>query len=180
MIRVHHEFAKRSLRFSHHVFSYNAPTLLLISFDGHVYCVAVDSEWREGVQRWGGADCCLVQLLPVFKSLQMGSGMLYLNTQDRRMPKQLQVGTDVKRLPLQVDAGFSSVKHYGVDVPLERLEMWGCGGQSVLKEQLSQKQWEQKEADKQKNRKLKLEDWADNPDRELLNMGGITTEHAER
>ena len=33
-------------RFSHHVFSYNAPTLLLISFDGHVYCVAVDSEWR--------------------------------------------------------------------------------------------------------------------------------------
>ena len=39
------------------------------------------------------------------------------------MPKQLQVGTDVKKLPLQVDAGFSSVKHHGVDVPLERLEV---------------------------------------------------------
>ena len=39
------------------------------------------------------------------------------------MPKQLQVGVDVKRLPLQIDAGFSSVKHYSVDVPLERLEV---------------------------------------------------------
>ena len=49
--------------------------------------------------------------------------MLYFNTVDRRMPKQLQVGVDVKRLPLQIDAGFSSVKHYGVDLPLERLEV---------------------------------------------------------
>ena len=36
------------------------------------------------------------------------------------------------------------------------IQMWGCGGQSVLKEQLSQKQWEQKESDKQKNRKVRL------------------------
>ncbi|KAK2177990.1 hypothetical protein NP493_568g00003 [Ridgeia piscesae] len=167
-------------RFNHHVFSYNAPTLMFVSFDRHLYCVAVDSEWREGVKRWGGGDCQLIQLLPVFKSLQSGSGLLYFNTLDRRMPKQLQVGVDVKRLPLQIDAGFSSVKHYSVDVPLERLEVWGCGGESILKDQLSQKQWEQKEADKQKNRKLKIDDWNDNPDKELLNMGGITTDHAER
>lgn len=167
-------------RFKHHVFSYSAPTLMFVSFDRHLYCVAVDSEWSDGVKRWGGPDCCLIQLLPVFKSLQTGSGMLYLNTLDRRLPKQLQVGVDVKRLPLQIDAGFSSVKHYGVELSLERLEMWGCGGESILKKQLSQKQWEQKEADKQKNCKLKLEDWNDNPDKELLNMGGVTTDHAER
>ena len=33
-------------RFNHHVFSYNAPTLMFVSFDRHLYCVAVDSEWR--------------------------------------------------------------------------------------------------------------------------------------
>ena len=27
---------------------------------------------------------------------------------------------------------------------------------------------------------LKLEDWKNNPDRQLLEMGGIQTEHAER
>ena len=32
--------------------------------------------------------------------------------------------------------------------------MWGCGGEAVLKEQTGQKQWELKEADKLKNRKV--------------------------
>ena len=27
---------------------------------------------------------------------------------------------------------------------------------------------------------LKLEDWRDNPDKQLLDMGGVVTEHAER
>ena len=34
------------------------------------------------------------------------------------------------------------------------LQVWGCGGEAVLKEQTGQKQWEKKEADKLKNRKV--------------------------
>ena len=34
--------------------------------------------------------------------------------------------------------------------------MWGCGGEAVLKEQIGQKQWEHKEADKLKNRKVRF------------------------
>ena len=67
--------------------------------------------------------CRLVFHKPVSCLLPAGSGMMYFNTQDRRLPKQLQVGTDVKRLAIQIDAGFSSVKHYGIEMPLERLEV---------------------------------------------------------
>ena len=34
-------------RFQHHVFEYKGATVSFIRFEGHLYCVAVDQEWRS-------------------------------------------------------------------------------------------------------------------------------------
>jgi hypothetical protein len=106
--------------------------------------------------------------------------MLYLNIQDRTVPKGLQVGKDLRSLLLHIDEGLTKVKYYGIEYDIHRLEVWGCGDPRIREAQLHQKKWEHQQAVKSKDRKLKLEDWKDNPDRQLLNMGGVTTEHAQR
>ena len=51
------------------------------------------------------------------------SGILYLNTQSRKVPKGFQFGNDPKTLVLQIDEGMSKVKHYGVEIPLHKVEV---------------------------------------------------------
>ena len=41
-----------------------------------------------------------------------------------------------------------------LDNNLMMLQVWGCGGPGLLKDQLNQKQWEHKEAEKSKDRKV--------------------------
>ena len=55
--------------------------------------------------------------------LVAGEKMVYFNTEDRTMPKGLYVGKDSKSVMLQVDEGLSSVKHYGIDSPVHRIEV---------------------------------------------------------
>ncbi|KAK2166269.1 hypothetical protein LSH36_40g08008 [Paralvinella palmiformis] len=167
-------------RFENHVMSYAGSTLTFIEFEGYLYCAGSDSEWVEKADRWGGSDCFLLQILPEYRVMQAGAGLLYLNIQDRKLPKGLYFGKDTRSTILQIDSDFAKVKHYGVETALKRIEVWGCGSHSTYEAQLEQRKWEHKDAEKHKNRKLKLEDWKNNPDRQLLEMGGIQTEHAER
>lgn len=167
-------------RFENHVMSYTAPTLTLIEFEGHSYCVGSDSEWVEKAERWGGPDCFLLQVFPEYRIIQAGAGLLYLNIQDRKLPKGLYFGKDTRSTILQIDSDFTKVKHYGIEIALERIEVWGCGSHSTYETQLAQRKWEHRDAERHKNIKLKIEDWKDNPDRQLLEMGGIQTEHTER
>lgn len=58
--------------------------------------------------------------------------------------------------------------------------MWGCATTEIRDIQIRQKAWEKKEVEKIHNRKLKQENWEDNPDRMLLNWVGISTNHHEK
>jgi hypothetical protein len=49
--------------------------------------------------------------------------MLYLNIQDRKSPKGMFIGKDSRSTMLQIDTDFAKVKHYGVDAPLQRIEV---------------------------------------------------------
>ncbi|CAH1801060.1 unnamed protein product [Owenia fusiformis] len=189
-------------RFQNHVFSYRGPTVSVISFEGgHSFAVAVDEEWREGSSRWGQETSTLItcifhELQPQFRFMKAGAGLMYYNQNNRNLPRCIQVGCDSKSLVLVIDTDFTTVTYYGVQYKLYNIEspimvcninctvlsieVWGCGGNDVRGDQEKQKQWERKEAQKHAQRKLKLEDWRDNPDKQLLELGGVSTEHAQR
>lgn len=58
-------------RFLHHVLSYRGPTVSFIrGTDDVEFCLAVTDEWRESHQYWGGEDCMLVQILPLYKVIE--------------------------------------------------------------------------------------------------------------
>ncbi|XP_064649374.1 uncharacterized protein LOC135501273 [Lineus longissimus] len=163
-----------------HIFSYKEPTIMLLKLEqGHLYCIGVDEEWKVGSQRWGGHSCIVIQLLPQLRIVQTGANMLFYNTETRGLPKGIQFGKDTKSVMLEIDEDMTTVKHYGVPLQLKVCEVWACGSPAARNAQMQQQQWEKKEVEKHKNRKLKVEDWKDNPDRQLLNMGGVNVDHQE-
>jgi hypothetical protein len=167
-------------RFQHHILDYAGPTLLFVSFDRFLYVVAIDQNWKESRHRWGGSDCVFLQLLPDYRLCQSGEGLIHYNLQDRTVPKGIQVGKDLRTTFLKLDEDLTRANHYGVDHKLASIEVWGCGGQRTLEAQQKQKQWERREVDKHQNRKLVPEDWKDSVDRQLLELGGVQTDHAQR
>ncbi|GAB1604605.1 uncharacterized protein LOC106870288 isoform X1 [Argonauta hians] len=171
-------------RFSHHVSSYKGSCVMLLSFEGkNLYCIASDCGWREGTKRFGNDQCLLIQLLPIYRVVQAGPNMLLWNEHNRELKKGIQIGRDPKSLVLEIPAEFDSVKHYSVPCQLHRVEVWGCGGPDALEAQVKQKQWEIKDTQKHRTKKLiqqKPESWADNPDKQLLEWGGISTSHSFR
>ncbi|XP_074642952.1 uncharacterized protein LOC141900110 [Tubulanus polymorphus] len=167
-------------RFCHHVFEYSGPTVLMLEFeDDHVYCLAVDTPWRESSSRWGGMYTSLIQILPVFRIVMSGADMIFMNLQLRGLPKGIQIGKDHKSLVLEINEELTSVKKYGIPYKLIRLEVWGCGSDTARKAQLEQRHWEKRETEKLRNQKLKIDDWKDSPDRQLLSWGGVEVTHSE-
>ncbi|PVD32798.1 hypothetical protein C0Q70_08244 [Pomacea canaliculata] len=164
-------------RFSHHILSYHGHNLTFVGFEGrNLYCLALDCGWKESLQKIGGPDCRLIQLLPVYRVIQAGSKMVLWNMSSRNLPKGIQVGQDGKPLVLKINDEFESVSHYGVPCVFHRMEVWGCGGEDVKRAQVKQKQWEAQEVEKHKSQKLRLEgDWRENPDKQILEWGGVRT-----
>ena len=80
----------------------------------------------------------------------------------------------------------------GMQQNIRAIEVWGCSSGRALDQQQSQKNWEEREANKGRivsreaafggggRGKGARAGWQDNPDRLLLEMGGITTEHNQR
>jgi len=126
---------------------------------------------------WGG-DAVLIQLRPRFAFADKGK-MIYVNHHTRGLFKGIKIGSNYKSPILQIE-DMSKVTHRGVDLNLEQVEVWGCADTSVKDIQLKQRAWERREVERLNNRKLKQENWEDNPDRMLLSWGGKVTEHNQR
>ncbi|KAL8581232.1 hypothetical protein ACOMHN_038332 [Nucella lapillus] len=164
-------------RFGHHVMSYHGPNLVFLNFEGgNLYCLAIDMGYRESIQKFGGKDCCLIQLLPVYRVVQRGPNMVLFNSLSRSIPKGIMIGQDNKPLVLRLEEDFDNIFHFNVPCALHRIEAWGCGGEEVKQAQTKQKQWEAKDVERQRTRKLRLEgDWRDTPDKQILEWGGVST-----
>lgn len=117
-------------RFMHHVFGYRGPTLTFLrGQEGVQFCIASDTEWQETHQYWGGDECVILQILPLYSIVQRGAKMLYLNTNIRGYPKGLRAGLDPRKPIIDVDDGFTVVKYQAIPYPLVNVQVWGCGSQ---------------------------------------------------
>ncbi|ELU04418.1 hypothetical protein CAPTEDRAFT_222611 [Capitella teleta] len=166
-------------RLVHHVFSYRGPSILLISMEGFSYCLAIDDEWIDGSKAFGSSHCLLIQTEPQYKAQPSEPGIILFNSHSRAATRGLIIGKGNPRI-IHIDDLFDKATHFSIPVKLHAVEVWGCGGHDALKQQAAQKEWESREVDRAKNRKLKIDDWTDSPDRQLLELGGVCTEHAER
>ena len=55
----------------HHVFGYRGPTLTFLhGQEGVQFCIAADTEWQESHQYWGGDECAVIQILPLYNIVQ--------------------------------------------------------------------------------------------------------------
>lgn len=157
-------------RFESKVLGYKGSTVVFVELlSGQCYCIAVDESWRFGTQRWGKSSCIAFELCPELKILSQGSQTMYFNVKQRGFPQALTVGSNPKLPVVDIKADFSQVS---------AMEVWGCANEDVLNEHKKQKQWEQKQVEKQKKVPLPG-NWDDNPDKFLLEMAGINVNHAE-
>lgn len=160
-------------RFLHHVLGYRGPNLVLFRCDDDLlFCVANAQEWRETHLYYGSEDSCCVQLLPKFVMLEQKPKSLYLNTHIRGYPKGLRAGSDPRKPILIVDEHFEKLEHRGLQHKILSIEVWGCGNTQQREVQLDIKNWQIKEAERQRTVKLTAADWIDHPDRYLLELGG--------
>ncbi|XP_065083071.1 uncharacterized protein LOC135705326 isoform X2 [Ochlerotatus camptorhynchus] len=160
-------------RFLHHVLGYRGPNLILFRCDDNLlFCVANPNEWRETHLYIGDEDSCCLQLLPKFVMLEKKSKSLYLNTHIRGYPKGLRAGSDTRKPVLIVDEHFEKLEHRGLQHKILSIEVWGCGNPYQREVQLDIKNWQIKEAERQRTVKMTAADWMDHPDRYLLELGG--------
>lgn len=142
--------------------------------------LGLDTEWRESHVNRGKYDCFLFQLLPEFKVIQSNvEETVHFNLTNRTIKRGLTVYRD-KKILFELDSDFSRVTYNMETYNISRLEVWGCGGSAVYEKYAGMKLWEKKDTARHQNRKLRPEDWKDNPDKELLSYGGIETDHAKR
>ena len=52
-----------------------------------------------------------------------GSNLLWLNLEDRTIPKGLSIGRDSRTTFIEVEEDFAAVKHYGVRCKLQAIEV---------------------------------------------------------
>ncbi|XP_023720002.1 uncharacterized protein LOC111871259 isoform X2 [Cryptotermes secundus] len=163
-------------RFMHHVFGYRGPTLTFLrGQDGVQFCLAADSEWQESHQYWGGEECTVIQILPLYHIVERGAKMMYLNNSIRGYPKGLRAGLDPRKPIIEVNDGFDVVTYRAIPYPLICVQVWGCGSQQSRETQLDIKKWEVKQAEKLRKVKLTADEWVDHPDRYLLELAGRPT-----
>ncbi|XP_034237188.1 uncharacterized protein LOC117642768 isoform X2 [Thrips palmi] len=163
-------------RFLHHVLSYRGPTLTFLrGQEGVEFCVAADSEWHESNHYWGCENSCILQILPLFHVIERGAKILYLNLTIRGYPKGIHAGSNPSKPSLKLDESFGMITYSGIPYPLTSVEVWGCGTSKSREQQLELKKWEVKQAEKQRVVKLSAAEWADHPDRYLLELGGRQT-----
>ncbi|XP_065226218.1 uncharacterized protein LOC135849645 [Planococcus citri] len=163
-------------RFLHHVLGYRGPTLTFLRGSEDVeFCLAATDEWRESHLFWGGEDCMLIQILPLYKVVEKGAKLVYLNTSIRGYPLGIRVGADPRAPSLQVDQSFDKLTYCGIPYALNNMEVWGCSSPKSREIQLQIKDWEVKQAESNRKVKITSSDWLDHPDRYLLELAGRTS-----
>lgn len=162
-------------RFLHHVLSYKGPTLTFLRGENdNVFCVGATSEWHESHQYWGAQDCIILQILPLYRVIEKGPKLIYLNTSIRGYPMGIRAGSDPRKPALEINADLSQMTYAGAPYPLYSVEVWGCGDIKSRETQLEIKSWQVKQAEKQRCVKLSAKEWMDHPDRYLLELAGRT------
>jgi len=170
-------------RFKHHCMSYHGPTVTLLRVGKEVLLVvAIDVEWRESSSSWGNSDCRVIQVRPKFQVLRAGPNLIFFNERARGLPSGIVLG-QTSRPCVTLDTGLTSAKlHYQTNLlpqTVQKIEVWGCGGQGIKEKQEKQQQWERKQAEKLQKVKRPGR-WDDNPDKAILDIAGITTNHSQR
>jgi hypothetical protein len=165
-------------RFNNHVSAYHAPSVTFMAFEGrNLYCLAIDRGWSEGPSKFGGPDCMLIQLLPVYRVVQAGDKIVRWNENARDAPKGITVGRDGKSEVLRLSLEFDKILHYNAPCEIHKIEVLGCGADTALQAQKNQKDWEIKAVQRERSRKLKPEaygeDWRNCPDKQILQWGGV-------
>lgn len=162
-------------RFLHHVLSYKGPTLTFLRGESdNVFCIGATSEWHESHQYWGAQDCIILQILPLYRVIEKGPKLIYLNTSIRGYPLGIRAGSDPRKPALDINSDLSQMTYAGAPYTLYSVEVWGCGDIKSRETQLDIKQWQVKQAEKQRNIKMSAKEWIDHPDRYLLEMAGRT------
>uniref|UniRef100_A0A0N4ZY37 TLDc domain-containing protein n=1 Tax=Parastrongyloides trichosuri TaxID=131310 RepID=A0A0N4ZY37_PARTI len=151
-------------RFENNIFDYKKPTITILKFhDGSIFVIALDQEWRNSVKNYGGNNTSVIQIKPTFKK-EDKPDTFYCNLKLKSAPQGVMFGKF-----LQIDSDFSNI---------DDIEVWGVGDEEDLIKQKKQKLWYKQEADKR--RKVPLPGmWDENPDKVILEMGGIKL-HNER
>lgn len=170
-------------RFKHHCMGYRGPTVALLKVGKEgLLIAAIDVEWRESSSSWGNSDCRIIQVRPKFRVLRAGPNLIFFNERARGLPSGIVLG-QTSRPCVTLDADLRAAKlHYHLDLTpqiINKIEVWGCGGQEVKAKQQKQQQWERKQAEKLQKVKRPGR-WDDNPDKAILDMAGVTTNHSQR
>jgi len=163
--------------------AYHGPTATLIKVGKEeLLVVAVDVEWRESSSSWGNSDCRIIQIRPKFQVLRAGPNLIFFNERARGLPSGIVLG-QTSRPCVTMDNALTSAKlHYQANLSpqtVQKIEVWGCGGKEVREKQKTQQKWEQKQAEKLQKVKRPGR-WNENPDKAILEMIGVTTNHSQR
>ena len=163
------------------VLGYPACNMVFFKFSNYLLLLGSDVAWKECGAKRGNFDCFLLQLLPSFKVIQKGKNeCIFFNINNRTIKKALAIYGERGLTKLEIDEGLANVTYEGNKYDLDSLEVWGCGGSSKFNDYVEHKAWEKKDTQKHANRKLKMEEWSDSPDKLLLSYGGVEVDHAKR
>lgn len=79
---------------------------------------------------------------------------------------------------LDVDSSLETARYRGISMAIVRMEVWGCGGEEAAESQQKMKDWEKQLILRRRNIKASTikDEWANSPDRLILEMGGVTTQ----
>lgn len=70
----------------HHVFGYRGPTLTFLrGQEGVQFCIAASCEWQESHQYWGGEDCALIQILPLYNIVERKCFLCHFGVVERML-----------------------------------------------------------------------------------------------
>ncbi|CAH1273071.1 Hypp5039 [Branchiostoma lanceolatum] len=164
---------------------------------GGLNCVLL--QLTPEVWAWGGLNCVLLQLTPEVWVLEEGEGMMFVNHHARTVKNGIYLGRNfdspllsLQSLDsLQTTEGELAIRNVESVDSLQTTEgelaihiwppsVWGCGEEGALTEQRRWRDWEHRQAEKtQKVKRPGRDDWQDNPDKFLLDMVGVETEHPQ-
>lgn len=164
------------------LFNYKAPTIMLIYLQsGYLYCVGSTSEYKQSPTAYGDNQTKIFCLWPTFKSYDVTPDKnIYMNTKSKGLQQGLIFGYSQLKPTLKIDESLHYMEHEGSKKDMIiSIEIWGCGTMKEANYQQDIKKWEDKNKEKMRTAKLN-ENWGENADKNLLELAGIKTEHAER
>jgi hypothetical protein len=136
------------------VFGYTQPTVSIFKLNnGEIYAIAMNTEWKHTTKFLGSTLTKCIKLVPHFKFIESRhTEPVFCNFKYRTAA----FGLGFKDV-FTVDGELSNVSE---------IEVWGCGSDSTLREQQTQKSRQRMAAER--NQKVPLPgQWDDNPDKAM-------------